>query len=772
MPLYHNTPTVEAFYSAPRRAAAAPAAAALIAALFLAAPFAPRPAEAQTSIPARDAASSPRIGLALSGGGARGAAHIGVLKVLEEMRIPIDCIAGTSMGSIVGGMYALGMTPAEIEELVATIDWSDAFVDGIPRGGRSFRRKRDDDFYLVRRRPGISGFTLRFPPGILTGQKIDLLLKRHTLPVAAVRDFDDLGIPYRAVATDIETGGQLVLAGGDLALAIRASMSIPIVFAPREIGGRLLVDGGIANNLPIDVVREMGADIVIAVDISTPLAGRDEIVSVLDITDQITTILTRRNIDMQIGTLAGGDILIQPDLGDITTASFGRAAEAVPVGYAAADTIRDRLAHLSVSTGEYAAFERNRRRLLPAEPAEIDGVRIVNDSRLADGVITRRLEVEAGKPIEVDRLEAKLGRLYGLELFESVYYDVSTEDGRNILNVTARENSWGPNYVQLGVAVFDDYEQPNFNLALAYTRTAINRLGGEWRSGIQFGQEPGAFTEMYQPLEPALKYFAHMRASIGEDAANIFDAHGNRLMQFGIRRGGVEAALGRELGAWGELRAGLIRESGRITVQTGDPEIPDEEFDTGEIFAQFFVDKLDAVTFPRSGWSLRLRGTAGLEDLGSDKEFRQGTLEGSAALPVGRFTALLGAQAATTHENDAPFVNRFRLGGFARLSGLEEDELIGQHAGLLLGAFYLHVRDVVGAPFFAGGTVEYGNVYQRRSDITPDSGIVTGSVFVGIDTPIGPLCVAYGVAEGGRTNYYISLGQALARHRAGLWNRW
>lgn len=753
------------------RRAAAVSVAALMAALVFSTLSLPRPAAAQIPVAGEDVAARPRIGLALSGGGARGAAHIGVLKVLEELRIPIDFIAGTSMGSIVGGMYALGMTPAEIEELVATIDWSDAFIDDIPREGRSFRRKRDDDFYLVRQRPGISGFALRFPPGILTGQKIDLLLKRHTLPAAGVSDFDDFGIPYRAVATDIETGEDVVLGGGDLALAIRASMSIPIVFAPREIGGRLLVDGGVANNLPMDVVREMGADLVIAVDISSPLSPRAEIVSVLDITNQITTILTRRNIDMQIGTLKGGDILIQPDLGDITTASFGRAAEAVPVGYAAADTIRGRLAHLSVSPAQCAAFERGRRRLRPFKPPEIDGVRIVNDSRLSDGVIARRLEIEAGKPLEVGELEADIGRLYGLELFESVYYDVSTEDGRKILTVTARENSWGPNYVQLGVAVFEDYEQPNFNLALAYTRTAINRLGGEWRSGMQVGQEPGAFTELYQPLEPRLKYFAHLRASIGEDAANIFDASGRRLMQYGIRRGGIEAALGRELGAWAELRAGLIRERGRIRVQTGDPGIPDEKYGTGEIFAQFFADKLDAVTFPRAGWSLRLRAAAGLEDLGSQEEFRQGMLEGSVALPVGRFTALFGAQAASTHEDDAPFVNRFRLGGLARLSGLEEDELIGQHAALLLGAVYLRVRDIGGAPVYAGSTLEYGNVYQRRSDISPQSGIAAGSLFVGIDTLLGPLCIAYGVAEGGRGNYYISLGQALARHRAGLWNR-
>ena len=215
----------------------------------------------------------------------------------------------------------------------------------------------------------------------------------------------------------------------------------------------------------------------------------------------------------------------------------------------------------------------------------------------------------------------------------------------------------------------------------------------------------------------------------------------------------------------------IMREAGRIAVQTGDPGIPDEDFDAGEIFGQFFVDELDALTFPRSGWSLRLRATAGLEGLGSDEEYRQGTAEGSLALSRGWFTALLGAQAAATHEDDAPFQNRFRLGGFARLSGLEQDELIGQHAGMLLGAFYARLREGAAAAVYAGGTVEYGNVWQSSSGIAPDDGILAGSLFVGVDTPIGPLTLAYGVAEGGRTNYYLSLGQALARHHAGLWNR-
>ncbi|HSG28236.1 MAG TPA: patatin-like phospholipase family protein, partial [Candidatus Krumholzibacterium sp.] len=326
----------------------------------------------------------PKIGLALSGGGARGVAHLGVLKVLEENRIPIDFIAGTSMGALVGGLYSTGLSIDELEKLVGSIDWSEILADHIPREDRSFRRKRDDDLYLMRHRPGIRGFSLRFPPGILDGQKVDLMLKRETLDVSGIDDFDDLSIPFRAVAADIVTGDAVVIGRGDLALALRASMALPGIFAPRMIDGRLLVDGGISCNLPIDVVRSMGADIVIAVDISTPLQGIEELGSVIAITNQLTGFLSRRNADFQIGTLGPGDIFILPELGDISTGSFERSMDAVPVGVRAAEKVLGRLRALSISEEEYEAYtlERTIERRRPV----IDRIRIRNDSRIADGV--------------------------------------------------------------------------------------------------------------------------------------------------------------------------------------------------------------------------------------------------------------------------------------------------------------------------------------------------------------------------------------------------
>jgi NTE family protein len=331
--------------------------------------------------------------------------------------------------------------------------------------------------------------------------------------------------------------------------------------------------------------------------------------------------------------------------------------------------------------------------------------------------------------------------------------------------VTARERSWGPNYLQFGIAVFEDFEGPNFNVAAAYTRTVVNRLSGEWRTSVQFGQEPGVFTEFYQPLDVKLRNFVHAKAFFGEQADNVFDKDGNRLSEFGIRRYGFELAIGRELGTWGEIRAGYIRESGSIKIQTGDPGVPDVDFDTGEPFLQLYVDELDDVNFPNIGGDLRIRFSANMEDLGSEASYEQALAEGSLAYTLGRCTGLIGGLFATTQGSDAAYQSLFRLGGFTRLSGLELGELYGQHAALISGIFYCQIFDLRIMKMYAGGSLEYGNVFQDRSDISYDSGIFSGSLFLGFDSIIGPVYIAHGFTEGGRSNYYFSLGQSFSDRR-------
>lgn len=755
----------EGWHIVKARPPARPLLVALLAAALLA-------ALSPSASPAADFPTRPRIGLALSGGGARGAAHVGVLQVLEEHRIPVDLVTGTSMGALVGGLFASGLSPAELDSVISNMDWNSAFADQIPRRDRSFRRKREDDLYLVRNKPGLRGGRLVFPPGILDGYQIDLLLKRLTLPVVTIRDFDRLPTPYRAVAADIVNGEAVVMDHGDLALAMRCSMSIPAAFAPREVDGRLLVDGGIADNLPIRLARDMGAEVIIAVDISSPPQGRAGLTSVIAIATQLATLASDREKDRQVATLTDRDIFIRPDLGRITVASFDYAAEAIPRGRKAAEAALPRLEKLAVSPEEYAAWLAARAASVPpGGPPVPAALSVVNRSRLADDVLAARLRVPVGERLDVDRLEDGLDRIFGLELFESVYYDFSPGPQGEALSVTAREKAWGPNYLQAGMAVFEDFEGPNFNLAFAYSRTAMNGRNGEWRTGLQVGQEPGAWTEFHQPLDRGLKTFAALELAAIERTLSVFDARGHKLSELGIRHWGGEVAAGREFGTWAELRAGLVREGGSIRPQVGEVDLPVREFDTGEAFAQAFVDRLDDVAFPHHGGTLRLRANFGLEALGSDTEYEQLLAEGSFAGSIGRYTGLVGALFATTRDDDAPLQNAFRLGGLARLSGLEQDELVGQHAMLLTGMLYRRIANFQILPLYLGVSAEYGNVFQRRTDVRFRDGRAAGSVIFGMDTLLGPFCVAYGIAEGDRGNFYLTLGQPLGGRRPGFRER-
>jgi NTE family protein len=706
----------------------------------------------------------PKIGLVLSGGGARGAAHIGVIKVLEELKIPIDCIAGTSMGSIVGGLYASGMTIGEIETVLTSIDWSDAFKDLIPREDRSFRRKTDDETYLLKQKAGL-GDDLKFklPTGFIQGQKIDLIFKRLTIPVSDIRTFDDFIIPYRAIATDIVTGEAVILDSGDLAMTMRASMSVPAVFSAIEIDSRLLVDGGVSNNLPVDVVREMGAEIVIAVDISTPLLKREELKSAVAITEQLTGILTRRNTEAQIASLSDNDILIVPDLGEITSGSFARADEAVPIGYAAAEAKKKELLRFSLPEVAYANFLAGRtidKTKRTTTTPVVDFIRLDNQSRLSDEMLLARLQNLEGQPLDVAKLENAIGKIYGLELFENIRYEVVEEEGQTGIILQVKERSWGPNYLQLGIAMSGDQDgDSTYNIALAYTRTAINRLAGEWRTVVQIGESPLIFSEIYQPLDVNSRYFIHPKILIGRNNVNFYSREGEKLAEYRVSQYGIDFAAGRDFGTWGESRLGIRRMSGDAAVKVGRAGLPDYDFDRGEFYLRLATDKLDDRRFPRKGVFGFMEYVASREGLGADSSFDQLLLDITGAKSWGRHTVQVGGRYFSTINDNAPIQNRFELGGLFNLSGFKEDQLSGQQLGLLRVGYMRRIGDFNLMPMYLGGTLEGGNTWEDRDAMDLDDLILGASIYLGLDTFLGPIYFAYGQAEHSNNSFYFYLGK-------------
>ena len=701
-----------------------------------------------------------KVGLVLGGGGARGAAHIGVLKELERMHVPIDAIVGTSMGAIVGGLYATGMNAEDLETLVGSLDWAAALTDEPDREDQSFRRKQDDRQVPIGLELGIRGSELVLPKGAIQGQKLDMLLRELTLDVSHIDDFDELLIPFRAIASDIERGEIWVMDKGDLAQSIRASMSVPGVFAPVEIDERLLVDGGIVGNLAVHVMQEMDVDIIIAVDVEFPLYRLDELGSALTISEQMLTILIRKETLRQIERLDDDDILIRPKLGTFASTNFGEILDTIGPGRAAAREQAARLEALSLEESEWNDYVAQRLRSYP-EASNLAFVRVVHDGELAAEVLTSKLDVEAGDPVDHRVLAKNADRLYGLGLYEQVSYTLVEEAGRIGVEYHARGKSWGPNFLQFGISLEDDFEGSTaFNLGARMTRAGINRLGAEWRTDLRMGTDPALFSEFYQPLSFDSRLFVAPRINVKQSNINAFidDTTIARL-----RLSEAEAGLdfGREFGRIGELRVGVFRGLGEARVRIGDPALPNVDFQSGGAFARLRFDTLDTARFPRRGLLSDIRWTLSRPGLGADHEFDLIEGEATQTWSRGKNSLQLGLSYATTLESDDAIQDFFPLGGFLRLSGLERGEIAGPHAALAKLVFYRRVGDTSGfldTPVYLGMSAEAGNVWTRRSDIGFDSMLWNGSVFAGFDTLLGPVYLAAGFAEQGQSNFYLFIG--------------
>lgn len=701
----------------------------------------------------------PRIGLVLGGGGARGIAHISVLRTLEELKVPIDCIAGTSMGSLVGALYASGMTVDEIQELVLTLDWDKMFNDKLERPERSYRRKRDDE--LVVSQPGV-GFGkkgIQLAPGILAGERILLTFQKLIEPVSPIEDFDQLPIPYRAVAADINDGSAVVIEGGDLALAMRASMSIPGAFPPVVMNDRVLVDGGVASNLPVAAARAMGADIIIAVDVGTPLTRIGADSSVLGVTEQLVGLLTVGNTKATIASLGPDDILISPPLGErVATADFTKGAEALAIGMEGVEVVRSRLQQLGISEQAYAQNRSVRTGRLTAPPV-IEFVNIDNRSRYSDEIVRSRLDIPLGQPLDSADVERQMHLLFGTNTLSLSTYEVVQEDGKTGLQLHLVGKSQGPNYLEAGLSMSSDFEgRFDFNVRLGVLMSPINESGDEVRLLAQIGDETQLLTEYYHPMFLDGKYFFGARALYFDRKLNAFDNDGNKVAEFSARQVGAQFSFGREFGNYGALGVGYRRYTGHAEVLVGDPRLADYDFEIGAAHVEAAIDRLDSFYFPRAGYIVRSDYLFSRESLGADNDFDQFDLDALYAHSFGRHAVQLGGRYHVTVSGVAPLESAFRLGGYTRLAGYQPNELVGQNYALLLAGYSYEIAKVLRMPALLGGTLEYGNVWQRRSDMAFDEGDLNGSVYIGLDSWVGPILFGIGAREGGYHNIFLEVG--------------
>jgi len=715
----------------------------------------------QAQVPVDAAGKRPKLALVLSGGGARGAAHVGVLKVLEANKIPIDFIVGTSMGSVVGGLYAAGYSPDEMEQLFNKLDWSDLLSGDITEDLLSFRDKTDLQ-KLLPLEIGIKKGKIALPRGVISVQKLDFLLQKLTVHTSGLQSFDQLRIPFRSVATDAATGKMFLFDKGNLAQAIRASMSIPGVFPPVNYDGKLLMDGFLVANLPVEIAKKWGADIIIAVDVGTTLMKPEDLDNMVNMTAQMLNILTQKNVDESIKLLSEKDTLIRPDLESITTASFAKAPEAIKRGEKAALEHVQEIKRYSVPDEEFQEFLTHQR-ARDRSPIKIDFVQINQLKRVNEEMVIDRIKTRSGEPLDLGQLQHDITNVYATGDFETVGFNIQEKDGKKGLIITSKEKYWGPEYLRFGLNVKSVVGgSSSFTTIFDYRHTLINSRAAEWKVVGKLGQDTGVFTDFYQPLDVHNRFFFNPLLQYENNLQDIYDGDGNHIAQYRRKESSAGLDFGMNWGSYLEARAGLRRsvlnanpEIGGTTLQSFD------DIQKGGILAQITFDRLNDHCFPTKGSKIQAHLYISERKLGAELPYQKFDFNLVKATTFkDRHTLIATLQGGVSLKADTPFYDEFTTGGFLQLSGLADGQLRGNNVavGSLIYLYKSVDTEGFASRVYLGTSIEAGNVWGNRSDFGQDL-ILSGSGFVGLDTILGPLYVGYGLAKSSTGRAFTYLGR-------------
>lgn len=713
-------------------------------------------------------AGGERIGLVLGGGGARGAAHIGILKVLEREHIPIHAIAGTSVGAIIGALYASGQSPEEIEKNIGSLDWADLFRDETGRELSPMRQKETDLGNLANVEIGVANGRLNFPNTMVRGQKIDLLLRSWFLGRSEMRSFDELPIPFRCVATDIGLVKPVVFSSGDLALAVRASVAVPGAFAPVHYDGKVLVDGGIVDNVPIDLVRTMGVDRVIVVDVSVPLEPAEEVTTGPEILLQVVTGLMMARTEQQLADISRRDVLVRPELGDLGSADFRDVVKGIALGEQAALAAVDKLRSFSVPEAKYLAWQRTQRNAAPQEPV-ISFVRVNPESSRTSEYVRDRISQQVGKPLDREALEHDIASAYGRGTYQSItYHLVTDEKGRIGLDVTPVDSALGRLVFRGGIQISDDFAGRNdYQVNLETRLTGLTEKGGEWRLLGGLGRVTRLATDVYLPFGELGSWY--VAPSAGYSLMDQRVLVGNQTVadyRVGSWLGAVQ--VGRDFGNSFRISTGVLRGRDHGDRLIADPLLPSVAIaDIGGLDATLLWDSLDNVRFPRHGTRAEVSFTNYQRGLGSDFDGNQLRVSIDKAFEFGPSTLMFGGRASITDDEVQAFQTQSFLGGLTFLSGIPEYELVGNQMLLLRSVFYRRLTKqglLFDLPVYLAGSLEGGNVWRDRSEVSLNDLIGAASVFLGVDLPIGPLQFGYGRNFDGRDSLYLTFGSLVLPH--------
>ncbi len=712
----------------------------------------------------------PKIALVLSGGGARGGAHVGVLKVLEEKRIPIDFIVGTSMGSFVGGLYASGRSAHDIEVLLTTTDWKKYIRTDFVRADIPMRKKETEYQYQGRLGIGIDVENdLVLPTGVFKRQPMLLKFEEEFEHVQDIHDFSKLAIPFKAVATNIKNGEAVVLESGSLARSVYASSAIPGGFQPININGLDLVDGGVSDNMPIGLAKKMGADIIIAVDVSENFEKNLDINSYFVVMGQLINILMRKNANESIATLEKQDILITPGLKGITGLDAHKYKEIIQAGVEATNKLYDtQLKHLSISSSEYAIYQNSCNLKTHDNNQIIDAIVINNPSYISDDVIRKRLSAKVGEKLNLELLRKDILHIYNMGLFDSITHSFTNKNGQNTLEITSVPSWDNHGEIRMSFGLEDDFDgHSTYSLKFGYTMFGLNEYGGEWKSDFEIGRSKLASTEIYQPLGSMQRFY--IKPSLSYINVNElipartlgFDQEGS--LEMGVERYGATLGLGAYLNRDYKFEIGISTFTDSVEMELLEIS---EKYNTIPIHASIKTDNLDNLNFPSNGFKGNVIWTKEMSKFGSDYDYEQIYLDMEKPINIGPHNITSYLKYGSTYEQNSvsSLAGGFSLGGLFNLSGFVPYSLNNENMFLGVVKYRYELKNggffgSLNAPLYVGFSAEIGNTWGRDDNVNYDMLHKSGTVYFSADTILGPFYFAYGFSDGKERTTYLYLGE-------------
>ena len=705
----------------------------------------------------------PRIGLVLEGGGALGLAHIGVIQWLEEHHIPVRYVAGTSMGALVGGIYATGHSPEDLRKIISGIQWTEVIRGATPYRDLSFRRKEDAQDYPNSLEFGLK-HGIQFPEGFNSGQQVGLILDQIALPYSEVKDFNNFPISFGCVATDLVSGKQEIFRSGSLALALRSTMSLPGIFTPVREGDHIFADGALLDNLPVDVAQDMGADLTVAVHLQTKAIDPKDPLSTFSVLGRSLSVVIAAN---ELRSMEQADILISVPLEDFSSFDYARADEMIKAGYAAAESKAAVLSAFSLNDDDWKDYmsrrDSRKRTQLPAPQfVEVPGA-----SPDIAALIQKNLEGVIGQPLDAQTLDTQLNVLTGLGRFSSLGYRMVEKDGKQGLDIIAVEKSYAPPVVRPLISLDgSDYDNPRFSVGARITFFDLGAFGRELRNDFILGSEYGIRSEYFVPFKTGSRWFIAPRA-FADNAP--FDAYqeDKLIAEYRDRQIGGGVDVGYEFGRDGELRVGYQIEDQKFTPRIGDPNLlPTIHGRAGFTRVQYVLDRDDDAVIPRSGYDFQFDGGWHDAQPGSTEAFP--SLEASASYykrlnqPSSLF---LNAAAGTTLGYQGTGIPVFSLGGSQRMSAYGTNELLtNQYYYFRAG----YLRELLPLPPLLGDKLyfitdfEIAKPFQvpALENLPLSSRLpVDGAAGFVVNTIFGPVLIAGSVGDTDHHRFFFRIGR-------------